>query len=87
MTDSLENLLTLAARELVLAAEEADPIKKSHHQEFADRYFAQALLLNRDPVGSKLPRKAARLRNAADRLKQLFSSDRPARAVVRSRQF
>lgn len=52
MTDDLQRLLRLAAKELVLAAEEPDAIKKSHHQEFADRHFSAALALDRSAAGT-----------------------------------
>jgi translation initiation factor 2 alpha subunit (eIF-2alpha) len=58
MTKDVEGWLALAAKELVLAAEELDPIKKSHHLEFADRYFAAATAMKDELTSPSQPRQS-----------------------------
>lgn len=48
MRSDVEELLAQAARERALAASEPDHLKRSHHEEFADRYLAQALAVTAD---------------------------------------
>jgi hypothetical protein len=48
MQAEVANLLMLAEQERALAQVETDPLKRSHHEEFAARYSAQASLLKLD---------------------------------------
>ena len=81
MTNDARGLLRLAAKELVLAAEESDPIKKSHHQEFADRYFAAAAVLRDELALSKRLQRS--LGSISRSLNEWFRSRRTVLVKVR----
>ena len=74
MTNDAQILFARAAKEMVLAAEEPDPIKRSHHQEFADRYLAEALASKGGAKPSKPHLKKPRLASIAVALRQVGKS-------------
>jgi hypothetical protein len=70
MRSDVEDLLERAAQERALAASEKDYLKRSHHEEFADRYLAEAFAL----TGIAEPKPAEDRTRLTDVLNDWFKS-------------
>jgi hypothetical protein len=73
MRSDVEELLERAAQERAIAAAEGDYLKRSHHEEFADRYLAEALALTRNGAPKAAAGRTQLLDVLTDCFKQLCS--------------
>lgn len=82
MSDTVETLLMQAARERSFAVAEKDYLKRSHHEEFADRYATEALALSRTLKMSRAAEAKLRLQFFVRSFKQAWMA--VSRLVPRS---
>jgi hypothetical protein len=70
MTNEFQQLRLLAAQERAIALVDPDPLKRSHHEEFADRYLAQARSLELALKAGSINERLGRLQDAAEWIAQ-----------------